>query len=189
MKFDGNLKKIVFTLDRYVIQIFLIEYRLQRNLFVWQCFYSCGNVILNKLYYGTYECVIEVNQRTICRGISKLKVTLDIKESFLETIESIYDDIYDYLHESTLRYWKWFFMICRTKLLRKESSLIKMYGNYFDVSHSTKFSHCTPLKLTLISVSLCLSLCNTEECYWYTIPFLTWFNCKIYNPCSMHYEV
>ena len=89
VKFDGSLKKIVFTLDCYVIQIFLIEYRLQRKLFVRQCFYSCGNVILNKLYYGTYECVIEVNQRTICRGISKLKVTLDIKESFLETIESI----------------------------------------------------------------------------------------------------
>ena len=82
-----------------------------------------------------------------------------------------------------------FFIICRTKLLRKESSLIKMYGNYFDVSHSTKFSLWTPLKLTLISVSLCLSLCNTEECYWYTIPFLTWFNCKIYNPCSMHYKI
>ena len=91
VKFDGNLKKIVFTLDRYVIQIFLIEYRLQRKLFVRQCFYSCGNVILNELYYGTYECVIEVNQRAICRGISKLKVTSD------------------YLHESTLRYWKWFF--------------------------------------------------------------------------------
>ena len=80
VKFDGSLKKIVFALDRYVIQIFLIEYRLQRKLCVRQCFYSCGNVILDKLYYGTYECVIEVNQITICRGISKLKVTLDIKE-------------------------------------------------------------------------------------------------------------
>ena len=97
VKFDGSLKKIVFTLDCYVIQIFLIEYRLQRKLFVWQCFYSCGNVILDKLYYGTYECVIEVNQRAICRGISKLKVTLDIKDSFWKPY-----------HESTLRYWKWF---------------------------------------------------------------------------------